>query len=101
MTSEDRTTASNVAFLGGGRMAEALVSGLIRSGGRTLGELAVTARREERVRELAERLPGVMATLSNPDAVRWASTVVLTVKPQDMEALLEQIRGEIRADQLV
>jgi pyrroline-5-carboxylate reductase len=82
-------------------MGEALVSGLIRSGGRTPGELAVTARREERVRELAERLPGVMATLSNPEAVRWASTIVVTVKPQDMEALLEQIRGETRADQLV
>src|SRR5712692_8453338 len=101
MTSQDPTDDRNVAFLGGGRMGEALVSGLIRSGGRTPGELAVTARRAERMRALAERLPGVMATLSKPEAVRWASTIVLTVKPQDMEALLEQIRGEIRADQLV
>ena len=37
-----------VAFLGGGRMGEALVSGLIRSGGRTTDEIIVTARREER-----------------------------------------------------
>ncbi len=82
-------------------MGEALVSGLIRSGGRSASEIAVTARREERVRELADRLPGVMTTMSNPDAVRWAQTIVLTVKPQDMEALLEEIRGEVRADQLV
>ena len=90
----------NVAFLGGGRMGEALVSGLLRSGGRGPEELMVTGRREERVRELGEKL-GVSATLSNQEAVRWASTVVLTVKPQDMEALLQQITDVVRADQLV
>jgi pyrroline-5-carboxylate reductase len=93
-------TETRVAFLGGGRMGEALLSGLIRSGGRSADDLMVTARREERVRELSERL-GVTATLSNPDAVRWAQTIVLTVKPQDMQALLEEIRGEVRPDQLV
>ena len=35
----------NVAFLGGGRMGEAFVSGLIRSGGRRTEEITVTARR--------------------------------------------------------
>ena len=39
----------DVAFLGGGRMGEALVSGLIRSGGRRAEEITVTARRPERV----------------------------------------------------
>ena len=53
----------NVAFLGGGRMGEALVSGLLRSGGRSPDELMVTGRREERVRELGDHL-GVTATLS-------------------------------------
>jgi pyrroline-5-carboxylate reductase len=91
---------TRVAFLGGGRMGEALLSGLIRSEGRSAGDLMVTARREERVRELSERL-GVAATLSNPDAVRWSRTLVLTVKPQDMEALLEQIAGDLTAEHLV
>ncbi len=89
-----------VAFLGGGRMGEALLSGLIRSGGRATDDLMVTARREERARELAERL-GVATTLSNPDAVRWANTIVLTVKPQDMEALLEQISEDVTPEHVV
>lgn len=99
---ERRTAAEDrrVAFLGGGRMGEALVSGLVRAGGRNPDELIVTCRREERAKELTERT-GVTATLSNPDAVRWASTLVLTVKPQDMETLLEQISAEVRTDQLV
>ena len=82
-------------------MGEALVSGLIRSGGRAPEEIMITARREERIHELNERLEGVGATLSNPEAVRWASTIVLTVKPQDMEVLLEQISEEVRPGQLV
>ncbi|MGH2525797.1 MAG: pyrroline-5-carboxylate reductase family protein, partial [Actinomycetota bacterium] len=77
---DDRT----VAFLGGGRMGEALISGLIRSGGRTADEIVVTARREERARELAER-HGVSAMLSNSDAVERAKALILMVKPQDME----------------
>jgi pyrroline-5-carboxylate reductase len=89
-----------VAFLGGGKMGEALVSGLIRSGGRNPDEIMVTARREERARELAER-NGVAATLSNPEAVEWAETVVLTVKPQDIEALLGQVAEHVTSEHLV
>ncbi|MGH2530119.1 MAG: pyrroline-5-carboxylate reductase [Actinomycetota bacterium] len=89
-----------VAFLGGGKMGEALVSGLIRSGGRNVDEIMVTARREERARELAERY-GVAATLSNPEAVAWAETLVLMVKPQDMEALLGHIADRATHEHLV
>src|SRR5438132_10699558 len=89
-----------VAFLGGGRMGEALLSGLIRSGGRATDDLMVTARREDRARELGERL-GVATTLSNPEAVRWANTIVLTVKPQDMEVLLEQISEDVTPEHVV
>jgi pyrroline-5-carboxylate reductase len=94
------TDERRVAFLGAGKMGEALVSGLIRSGGREASEIMVTARREERARELADR-HGVETSLSNPDAAAWARTLVLTVKPQDMDALLEQVGGSITSDHLV
>ena len=96
----DAAVERRVAFLGGGRMGEALVSGLLRSGGRASDEVMVSVRREERARELAERV-GTAATLSNRDAVEWAGTLVLTVKPQDMETLLEQIAGSVRPHHLV
>ena len=92
--------ARRVAFLGAGKMGEALVSGLIRSGGRTAEEIMVTARRDERVQELSDQY-GVQASLSNGEAAAWAPTLVLTVKPQDMDALLEQVGGSITADHLV
>jgi pyrroline-5-carboxylate reductase len=94
------TDGRRVAFLGAGKMGEALVSGLIRSGGRTAEEIMVTCRREERARELAGKY-GVHATLSNPEACAWAEVLVLMVKPQDMEVLLDQIAEHVRPEQLV
>jgi pyrroline-5-carboxylate reductase len=89
-----------VAFLGGGKMGEALIAGLIRSGGRTKDEIIVTSRRTERAAELAER-HGVATTLSNPEAAGWTSTLVVTVKPQDMEALVAQVKDAVGPDHLL
>ncbi|MGH3113686.1 MAG: pyrroline-5-carboxylate reductase family protein, partial [Gaiellaceae bacterium] len=93
-------TDRRVAFLGGGKMGEALIAGLIRSGARSPEEIIVTCRREEHARDLAER-HGVAATLSNPEAADAASTLVLCVKPQDMEALLRQFADAATPDHLV
>ena len=46
-------------------------------------------------------MDAVTATLSNPDAVARSEVLVLTVKPQDMEALLSQIREHVTTDHLV
>jgi pyrroline-5-carboxylate reductase len=89
-----------VAFLGAGRMGEALIAGLIRAGGRSRDEIVATARREDRARDLAERHE-VTTTLDNAEAARTARTLILTVKPQDMEALLEQLSAAVDPDHLV
>jgi len=92
-------TERRVAILGGGKMGEALLSGLLRSG-RSPDEIMVTARREERAAELAERY-GVQTALDNQEAVAWTKVLVLAVKPQDMEALLEQIAGAVTEEHVI
>jgi len=96
----ERSNGRRTAFHGGGKMGEALISGLIRSGGRTPDEIMVTCRREDRAGELAER-HGIVATLDNGLAARWAHVLVLMAKPQDTEVLLEQIRGDVTSEHLV
>ncbi len=86
-----------IAIIGGGRIGEALLSGLLSSGWR---DIVVTSRREERVAELRER-HGVEATTSNADAVRGAALVVVAVKPQDIDALLADIGSLLSPDQTV
>ena len=89
-----------IAILGGGRIGESLLAGLLSSGWRTAEEIVVTGRREERVAELRERYQ-VTATASNTEAVAGAALVVIAVKPQDIDALLGEIGGVVGADQTV
>lgn len=86
-----------VTILGCGKIGESLLAGLLSSG---TTDLVVTSRRPERVAELQDR-HHVEATLSNGDAVSGAGVVVLAVKPQDFEGLLEEIRGTVTKEQTV
>jgi pyrroline-5-carboxylate reductase len=93
-------TERKVAILGGGKIGESLLAGLISSGWREPQEVVVTGRREERIRELEERY-GVRGTLSNPEAVSGAPLVVIAVKPQDFDVLLGEIGGLLTPEQTV
>jgi pyrroline-5-carboxylate reductase len=87
-----------VAVLGGGKMGEALLSGMLRAG-RAAADVVVAERHPERAAYLRETY-GV-ATPSNADAVKQADLLVLAVKPQDMAALLGEVGADVRGDQLV
>src|ERR1700758_3583304 len=87
-----------IAILGGGRIGEALLSGLLSSGWRDPSEIVVTSRREERVAELRERY-GAEATLDNAAAVDGAGVVVVAVKPQDIDVLLGEIGQHLTTEQ--
>ncbi|NSC23199.1 pyrroline-5-carboxylate reductase [Streptomyces albus subsp. chlorinus] len=91
-------TTQNVAVLGTGKIGEALLSGMLR-GGWSPSRLLVTARRPERAAELRERY-GV-ETAGNAEAAKTADTLILTPKPQDMSALLDELAGHLPADRLV
>jgi pyrroline-5-carboxylate reductase len=91
---------TTLAVLGGGKMGEALLAGLLASGWRTPDEIVVTGRREERLAELAKQY-GVETTLDNGAAVSRADIVVIAVKPQDIEALLADIAARVKADQTI
>jgi pyrroline-5-carboxylate reductase len=86
-----------LAITGVGRIGEALLSGLLSSG---WSDIVVTSRRPERVAELHER-HGVEATTVNADAVHGASIVVVAVKPQDIDALLDEIGPLLSSEQMV
>src|SRR5262249_10216658 len=86
-----------IAIIGGGRIGEALLAGLLSAG---WSDIVVTSRRAERVAELAER-HGVDATTSDADGVRGAAIVVIAVKPQDIDALLDDIGSVVAPEQTV
>src|SRR4029077_16403275 len=87
-----------VAILGGGRIGEALLSGLLSSGWREPSEVVITSRREERGAALRERY-GAEATVDNAAAVDGAGVVVVAVKPQDIDVLLGEIGLHLTTEQ--
>jgi pyrroline-5-carboxylate reductase len=87
-----------IAILGAGKMGEALMSGLLRAG-RPPGGIIAVARRPQRADELHEHY-GVRVT-GAAEAAKAADTLVLTVKPQDMAALLDEIAPAVPGDRLI
>ena len=88
----------SIALLGAGKLAEALLSGMLRAG-HAPSDLLVTVRRPQRGEELSTRY-GV-GVASNADAAAKADVLLLTVKPQDMAVLLEEIADVVTRDRLV
>src|SRR2546428_2088645 len=89
-----------IAILGAGKIGESLLAGLLSSGWRKPADIVVTGRREERLKEVADR-HGVEATLSNSEAVADAALVVIAVKPQDFDVLLGEVGGLLTPEQTV
>ncbi len=90
--------SQRVALLGGGKMGEALLAGILRAG-RTAADIVVSERHPERAAELRDRY-GV-ATPDAGDAVKSADVLIVAVKPQDMGALLTEIGPAVHPGQLV
>ncbi len=89
-----------IAFLGAGNMAEALMRGLLRAHVAAPSEIICTDKRGERGPELTHKY-GVRFEKENLVAVRQASIVVLSVKPQAMNRLLEEIKPALDESKLV
>jgi pyrroline-5-carboxylate reductase len=88
-----------IAVLGTGKMGEALLSGLLRSGVVVPAAVIAAARREERAAALRDGYGIEVAAAA--EAASRAETLVITVKPQDMAALLGEISASVTADKLV
>ena len=87
-----------LAIVGGGKIGEALLSGLLR-GERAPADVVVAEKHGERAAYLAETY-GVK-TVNPAEAVAVARTVVLAVKPQDIDALLAEIRDVVGPQHVV
>jgi pyrroline-5-carboxylate reductase len=79
-----------MVLVGGGRMGEALLGGLLSSGWAEVGEIAVAEADPERRAQLVELFPGVAV---HPEPVA-ADGAVLAVKPADAAAACEQVESQ-------
>ena len=88
-----------IGFIGAGNMAEAMIRGLLRGSDFAPAQITASGPREERVRELREAYK-INATIDNriPAA---AQIVVLSVKPQILSRVLDEVADTIQSETLV
>jgi len=89
-----------LAVLGAGKLGETLISGMLDVGAISRDRIIATAKHPERLEALKDRYK-IRVTTSNRKAVKGAAVVLLAVKPQAVQELLEEIRGELTRDQVV
>lgn len=88
-----------IGFIGAGNMAEAMIRGLLRGQDFDAKGISASGPRQERMRELRESY-GIDATTDNAKPAK-AGIVVLSVKPQILSRVLDEVAGAINPDALV
>jgi pyrroline-5-carboxylate reductase len=88
-----------IGFIGAGNMAEAMIRGLLRGGDFAIAQIAASGPREERMRELRDTY-GIYATTDNR-APAASEIVVLSVKPQILARVLDEVASTISPEALV
>lgn len=90
----------DLGIIGAGNMAEAIARGVIRSALLRPDQIIAADVSPARRQVFCDQL-GVRAVESNADAARYARTVLLSVKPQQMAEALATVGGAMRPDALI
>ena len=83
-----------IGFVGAGNMAEALMRGLLDAGELPPANIGAADPRSERTDELAARF-GIRTSTSNTEIVEHSQIVVLSVKPQVITRVLDEVRDSV------
>lgn len=94
----------NLAFIGCGVMAESIIAGLLRQNLVNASQIFASHPRRERRAELEDKYK-IKTFESNADAVEFVkkneSIVILSVKPQRLKGILNELKEAVSGDQLV
>ncbi len=87
-----------LSFIGGGKMAEAIIHGVLAGQLAKPGDIAIGEPVAERRSFLSEEF-GVNPVADNRDAVAGADLTLFAVKPQDLGLVMGELRGSLKSGQ--
>ncbi|MGQ0809705.1 MAG: pyrroline-5-carboxylate reductase [Nitrospiraceae bacterium] len=94
------TFQKRIAFVGGGQMAEALIGGLLAARVCEAGALWATDPSADR-RDLLKRRFALRVGTDNLEAAGWAEILVLAVKPQILDSVLQHLASVLSHQQMI
>ncbi len=89
-----------IGFIGGGKMGEALVKGILKAKLSSADKIIVGDTLKERVL-LLERETGIKTTQDNKEVVQNADLIILAVKPNTVGDILKELKNDITKKQLI
>ena len=88
-----------IGFIGCGNMGSAMISGILKKGIFQKDEIIVSNLTEEGSKRSREKL-GVVTTLDNRQVVKNAKTIILAVKPQFYQEVIEEVRADLTPEHM-
>ncbi len=89
-----------IAFIGGGKMGEAIIKAVMKGRISSAKDISVSDISESR-RLYLKKQYGVAVTSDNKKAVSGREVIVLSVKPQNIDEVLSDLKGSLKSGQLI
>ena len=89
-----------IGFIGGGKMGEALVKGLLRVKLSSADNIIVSDVDKKRCQAL-EKETGIKTTQENREVITNSDVIILATKPNVMGVILEELKNDITSEHLV
>jgi len=99
MQSENKASDLKLAVIGAGKIGEAIIEAILKSGKWSKSQITATTRKKERLAYLSEK-HGV-ATADNSTAVHTADVVLICVKPQIAQSVFAEINASLKPGVLI
>jgi len=87
-----------IGFIGAGRMAEAIIRGLVSRRGIPKKDICISDKDQNRLKQISKKYK--IKACSNKEIVESSNVVILAIKPQSMGAVLTEIASVVSKDQL-
>ncbi len=89
-----------IGFIGSGKMASAIIKGLIKTGFTTSENLLATKSNPDGLEEKSKEL-GIKIILDNKELVKNSDVIFVSVKPNQVIGVLEEIKPFVTSDKLI
>lgn len=94
------TMTKTIGFIGCGKMAQAIIGGLLKSKLYQPDHIVASARTEQTVEQVATKF-AIQAGIHNGEVAKQADILILAVKPDLHGAVIEEIKGYVKENAVI
>ncbi|MBD7937911.1 pyrroline-5-carboxylate reductase [Cytobacillus sp. Sa5YUA1] len=89
-----------IGFIGCGKMAQAIIGGILKNGLVSHHEIISSAKTKETLHKVEEKY-AIHTTQSNKEVARNAEVIFLAIPPSDHKEVIEEIKGEVNEQSII